>query len=279
MRFCKSQPQISLLVPFREGNDPHRTEIWNWLKQFWDSTDLDCEIVVGTDSGIPFSKSCAVNNAAKKARGRIFVILDSDCYTNPETVQKCADAIEYSEKTARKLWFVPYLHLYRLTEEITLKFLESDPTLPYSMPIPPPEEWIEKGSTNQYGHRFGAMILIMSAEAFWSVGGMDPRFRGWGGEDVSFMRALDTLYGLHETVDNSIFHMWHKRPGINYLTRRWEGQRTYNVNIRLGQRYGLANGDNTFMKALVYEHHRPRWWKSLWRWIKRRVNCLLRRKK
>lgn len=273
MRWCKSQPLVSLLVPFREGNDPQRTRIWEWLEKFYSNPEFNFEVVVGTDDGVIFSKSTAVNNAALKARGKVFVILDADCYTNPAVIIRCAETIASAEEDNRSLWFVPYLTLYRLTKEKTSELLENDPPYEYDVPHPAPDDWLEPGRADQYGHKFGAMILIMSSKAFWMAGGMDPRFRGWGSEDMSFMLALDTLYGLHETVDNGIYHLWHARPKT-IATRHWDGQRVYNMNARLGQRYGLARGDQTFMKALIDEHYNPRWWNRLWRWMKQRFYCV-----
>lgn len=270
MRWCESQPLVSLLVPFREGNDPQRIKTWRWLKKFYANSGYNFEIVVGTDDGTPFSKSTAINNAAKKARGKVFVVLDSDCYTDPAVIQKCAEEIIAAEKCNRKLWFVPYLHLYRLTKEITTRIINTNPCDEYNMPYPPPESWTEPGSSDRYGHRYGAMILIMSSKAFWTVGGMDQRFRGWGSEDMSFMISLDTVYSLHETVDNAIFHLWHLRP-THSTFRHWPGQRVFNVNVRLGQRYGIARGDVTFMKALIKERYNPSCWDKLHRCIKKQL--------
>lgn len=269
MRWCKSQPLVSILVPFRENNDPQRTKTWKWLEQFYSNSGYGFEIIVGTDDGLPFSKTSAVNNAASRAKGKVFVVMDADCYTDPEVIIRCAKVIVLAEKEGRQLWFVPYLKLYRLTEEATTTIINADPVTGYSIPSQIPSGWIEPGNTDQYGHKYGAMLLMMSAKAFWTVGGMDPRFRGWGSEDLSFMISLDTLYGLHETVDNPIYHMWHARPGANTIFRRWDGQRTLNINVRLGQRYGLAKGEPTFMKVLVEEHYRPRLWIRIWNWIKK----------
>jgi hypothetical protein len=95
---------------------------------------------------------------------------------------------------------------------------------------------------------------------------MDPRFRGWGSEDVSFMRALDTIYAQHELGDNDVVHLWHERPGISWATRRWVGQPDVVANSRLGQRYAMATSEPGFMRALTSEYEHPRdvlkpWWR------------------
>jgi hypothetical protein len=85
---------------------------------------------------------------------------------------------------------------------------------------------------------------------------MDERFRGWGGEDVSFLRALDTLYCQHEVATADLCHFWHARPGENPQDRFWIGQ-VFPANSRLAQRYSLATGEPTFMRTLVKEHRHP----------------------
>lgn len=274
MRLCKSQPLVTLLVPFRKGNDPQRIRTWKWLKEFYSNPKYGFEIVEGHDDGMPFSKANAVNKAALKAHGKVFVVIDADCYINPMVIQSCAERIVAAEDAGRKLWFIPYLRLYRLTKLKTSHVLRRNPLHAFDMPYPAPQDWTEKENADRYGHQYGAMILIMSAKAFWTTGGMDPRFRGWGNEDMSFMFSMDTLYGLHETVDYGIFHLWHERPGADTSSRHWDGQTKVNMNTRLGQRYTAARGDKTFMKALISERYRPTKLELVQRWIKQRLNCI-----
>ena len=252
----KPAPQISLLVPFRD-NGEHRTRVWTWLRQYWEANLGSVEVVLGHDEGFPFSKAVAVNDAASRARGRVFVILDADAYMDARVLQACVDAIDAAVSAGRRLWYMPYNHLYRLNLDITTALLEGDPTAPYRIPSPPPEDWREKvDESHSYGHRFGAMIQVMPREAFFLVGGMDPRFRGWGSEDVSLLRALDTLYCQHEVAVADLVHFWHERPGDNPADRHWIGQ-VFPANSRLAQRYSFAVGEPGFMSVLVNERDRP----------------------
>ena len=98
------------------------------------------------------------------------------------------------------------------------------------------------------------MAQVLPWEAFWEVGGMDPRFRGWGGEDVSFMRAVDTMWGKHKSTDNDVLHLWHpKIPGRYQLTRQWQGQPRPEMNNLLAGRYHEATGNLEKMRALLEE--------------------------
>lgn len=248
--------QISLLVPFRaDYKQPERIRTWIWLRRYWKAQLPGAEIVMGSSTGEIFSKTEAVNDAASRASGRIFVILDSDAYMDPKVIQGCADEIDYAQRRGQNRWFIPYRALYRLTREKSDQILESDPTEPLELQVssPPADEDVESTVGSMHGRRYGAMIQMMPREAFALVGGMDPRFRGWGGEDISFARAVDTLYGKHKTTNNDVLHIWHPKFGADYHTRRWQGQTSGEPNKHLATRYSLATGDRDRMRALVDE--------------------------
>ena len=256
----RHRPDLSLLVPFHEDHDQeHRTRVWKWLEHFWRCQLPEAEIVIGEYNQLPFSKARAVNEAAENASGRVFTILDADCFMDPQVLDGCTWSILKAQEEDRRLWFVPYRNLWRLNEKATRYILESDPCAPYNFPSPPPPKDLDphQPGSEGYGHRFGAMVMIMPAEAFWKVGGFDFRFAGWGAEDSAILKSLDTLWSLHENTPNDMLHMWHQHLGDidDHASRRWTGQKTGNLNARLGQRYDLASADPTFMQALVNERN------------------------
>jgi hypothetical protein len=170
------------------------------------------------------------------------------------------------------LWFIPYNRLFRLSESISNDVLNSDPADPVVIPDPPPPEDVDGLDGSGWGHYFGALIQIMPREAFECVGGMDERFRGWGGEDVAFLHALDWLFGQHKNTPNSVFHLWHPQivpqeiwtdpRGQQWKVRMWEGQKAAHSNDRLAQRYSNSRGNPAKMQALVDEGHslkKKRW--------------------
>jgi len=62
----------------------------------------------------------------------------------------------------------------------------------------------------------------------------DCRFRGWGGEDHSAMRALDTLDWRHTTHPTQVLHLWHpmlSRHGsaswVEWKDRLWDGSQSW----------------------------------------------------
>lgn len=244
---------ISLLVPFRSDNG-RRAETWNWLQRYWQHELPGAQIILGTDTHPAFSKTSAVNNAAKLAEGDIFVILDADCYLPGDVILACAENIRSERKQGRHLWYMPYRSFYRLTDSASRVIIESDPRLPPRFFASAPslsDTQNQLGSVN--GHWFGALIQIMPREAFESVGGMDTRFHGWGGEDVAFMHAVDTIYGKHKTTPNGVVHLWHPSIGEDVKTRMWDGQEKPGNNSDLAGRYYMANGNRLAMLRLVTE--------------------------
>lgn len=261
---------ISFLVPFRPDNDI-RDETWAWLKEHYHFLLPGSEIVVGVDDGCdPFSKSMAVNDAASRARGDVFVIMDADCLISPGVIEECAKKIrrargpirgrrrlrhhdEDLDLGRRHLWFVPYRRFWRLNKFFSRIIIDSDPRRDVRIDEPPDESLLDSWTGVSSGHHWGALILIMPREAFELVGGMDPRFRSWGSEDVSFMWAVDTLYGKHRTSDNPVFHLWHPRHGGDtHVTRFWKGG-TAGQNNALAMRFRAALGDRARMRRLVDE--------------------------
>ena len=257
---------ISLLVPFRPAQwdeDDYRTRDWQWLRQYWAHELPDAEIVLGTDDGYPFSKTAAINDAARRATGDIFVILDSDCYISGRVLKSCARRIRNAESRGRALWFVPYRRFHRLPPSVTDELLDSDPTNPLRFGDPYPYLPGDHPYGQRVdGHHYGALITMISRHAFWDVmGGTDLRFRGWGSEDVAWMFAADTLYGRHQTSDNDVFHMYHHGIGSTWKTRQWEGQESYLPQHELAMRYNRARFDLEAMRRLVDHGHHPhdRW--------------------
>lgn len=247
----RHKPKISILIPF-SSTDPIRTHNFKWIVEYWKNELPEAEVIVGRSAGEVFCKGEALNNAVRKARGKVLVIMDADAYIGGDIIDRCADRI--LEELDNHLWYVPYRHLYRLTDYATRLITNSNPERPIRLPSPPPDEYIENNrDKSKYGHRYGAMCMMFPREAFDILGCFDERFKGWGGEDVALLRALDTLYGKHKTTNNDILHLWHPFIGKDYKTRRWEGQHSGNVNNKLANEYHRATRHPSRMRKLVDE--------------------------
>ena len=187
-----------------------------------------------------------------KARGDIFVILDADCLIAGDVIEYCATEIRNARKRGNRLWFMPYRYFYRLTDLASREILNSDPANPPRFfALGPANYKVQDNKAADQAHWFGALIQIMPREAFAIAGGMDNRFHGWGGEDVAFMHAVDTLYCQHKTSPNGVIHLWHPSIGNSVKDRMWTGQTRPGTNGNLAARYFRAMGDAGRMRELV----------------------------
>ena len=255
-----SEELLSLLFPFRDDSAEGRLANFEWLRDFYHHELPDAEIVIGEDTGHPFSKTCALNNAFRRCHGDIIVLLDADCYIEPSVITQCAQRIRKARQLGEPLWFVPYRHLFRLTKEATARLIVSDPEHAHRFSVPP--KFVDCGDMHGSGagHWFGALIQIMPREAFELAGGMPADFRGWGGEDVTFVRILDTLLGItHRTSGNQVIALWHPQHG-DALLREWDGQAKNKVtglstgaNNKLAVRYRQVYRDRERTRAIIRE--------------------------
>jgi len=258
---------ISIVIPFKPSKHYKRqAKNFKWVQKYWECQLPGAEIIVGTDPDkkLPFSKSAAVNAGVKKSHGDIIVVADADGYIEIEAVLLCAKRIRKAIRRGHKLWFVPYRQFYRLTDEASQRVLDSKPCDPYVFPEPPNPCDIQNRLGSGRGHWYGAMMQIFPRVAFDIVGGWDTRFRGWGGEDHSAMRAMDTLYAPHKTLPGQILHLWHPMMGkeghktgmkswVTWNKRLWDNQTNPGDNNRLATRYSRANGNRKRMRRLTME--------------------------
>jgi len=209
--------KLSLLVPFRD--DGSRARLASWVLARWKFYFPEAEIIVASDDGKdPFCKTMAVNNAAAKASGDILGILDADVWIHARAVREAVEMVA----SGKAPWVVPSNKVYRLSEGFTDQLLSLDPSIRF--PGVGPADVTRVTGVVGFLHLF-------PREAYDRVGGMDERFRGWGGEDNAWMWALDCLWGKHVTLENTVFHLWHPLPKSPQGKRVWPGQDRRNSPI------------------------------------------------
>ncbi len=249
----RKHPKLSLLIPF-SSKDRIRRQHFKWLLKYWKHELPDAEIIIGKSHSRVFCKGEALNHAFKRSTGQVIVVLDADAYMEGNIINYCADRI--IENLDNHLWYVPYRYLYRLTAKATQLVVNSDPEHPFRIPNPPPPWFVEnQGDMIKYGSRYGAMVTMFPREAMKVIKCFDERFKGWGGEDIAFLRALDTLYGKHKTTNNAVSHLWHPFVGGTYKTRMWADQKYPNANGELASRYNTATRDIQKMENIINESY------------------------
>ncbi|MGE0138655.1 MAG: galactosyltransferase-related protein [Ilumatobacteraceae bacterium] len=217
---------VSVLIPYT-ATDQARADAFHYVER-WYRERFD-DVVVGSCVG-PWSKGEALRDAAARAAGEILIVADAD------SLVELDDLEEAIRQAAAGHWVVPHRTVYRLTEAETARVYDGarfrrGPGLVVRQPYTGPP---------------GGGIVVLQRAHWELVGGVDPRFMGWGGEDISFGYALETLVGWHYRLAGRLFHLWHEHPAPD-LRGSAESE-------ALVARYKAARGDRERMAALVDEH-------------------------
>lgn len=181
---------VSVLVPYRPGG-LERERSLRWLVHRYTSAHPSWEVVVASDEvDGGWSKGLAVARATCRAAGDILVVSDGDVWC--DDVGAAVDAVR-----AGHGWAMPHDPVRRLDEEATIRVLAG--TEP---------DWDMALERPQYhGVRGGGLVVVPRAAI--AEAPMDPRFRGWGGEDIAWGDALRCLVGRPWRGDKVLWHLWH----------------------------------------------------------------------
>lgn len=191
---AKPGAAVSVLVPYTQD----RADLWRWVKHRYAALHPDWEIVdvecVGT-----WCKGATLAQAADWASGDVFVIADADSYVDPDTLRDAVDALDGHR------WVVPHGDVYRLNERATRRLLECDPDEVYDHRNGGVERAVYRGPA-------GGGFVVCGRDV-WDELPMDSRFYGYGGEDIAWGMALETLVGPFHRVGGDLVHLWHPALG------------------------------------------------------------------
>lgn len=217
---------ISILIPFKSDYG-QRDKNWSWVRQRYEKLIPEAEICLGNYPYEPFSRSRAINQAARLATRDIFLIADTDI------IFDLNDLTRWLELLSQYTWVIPFSKRYNLTPDKTNWLLQQDYGIDIKNVSLGSLEIIEcPGSLNLVPRRY-----------FEVIGGFDTRFEGWGGEDNAFKMAMDTLCGPSINADNVVWHLWHPPANIN--------SNQYQLNYSLYEKYCQASGNRTAMLKLA----------------------------
>jgi len=195
---------IAVLMPVGL-TDEWRGRAFEFVRDWYAKHFPDLPLFVGRCSG-EWSKGAAVADAAEQADQHTpdlagYVLADADSFMfDPATLRRAVDLI-----TKDTPWVVPHTHVYRLCERETAR-LEENPGL---------TPRLGHVARTPYTGPHGGGITVLSRAAWLEVDGIDPRFLGWGGEDVAFGWALETLCGDPVRLPGRLVHLWHPHPAPN----------------------------------------------------------------
>lgn len=230
------QHDFTIVIPFRGANCPHRIlalqHVLGWLQaqHGWPV------FVQVDDDEAAWCKGAVVQRALDQCGDAPGLIIhDADVLVAPGDLSRAVSAV-----CSGYAWAQPHSHVTRLTRRGT--------RLAMSGGLAP----VGTAPGGTYGRRHAAAAaggIVVTTRASWELtGGIDRRFVGWGGEDISWARALDTLAGEGFRGDGEMWHLWHPEQPMPHGRRRGSPEVE-----ELAGRYAEAEGDVALMTQLVGE--------------------------
>lgn len=203
---------VSVLVPYRGDQGGPRDRAWEFVRAWWAREHPTFTVIVGEDpdpAGL-WCKATAVAAAlALAGPADLLVIADADliCYG-------IGLAVEVVQSQGAP-WAMPHHRVNRLTEAATRAVLAGGPlpgTPPYRRhnPADPPTGRSADVAESYKGALAGGLVVL--PRALYERVPLDPRFAGWGQEDVSWGRALTLIGGQPWRGPDPLWHLWHPAP-------------------------------------------------------------------
>jgi glycosyltransferase involved in cell wall biosynthesis len=185
----------SVVVPVGGDEDEWRRLARTWVVDRYATLHPDWELIEGCCAR-PWSKGAALADGVNRATGDILVLADADSYVPVDTLERAVGIVEADPRK----WVVPHGNVYRLKQDETLRVYDGAEAQRRQVVRP------------RYTGLPGGGIVVLSREVWDEVGGVDPRFQGWGGEDLTFGWVLCVLVGWYERLGANLFHLWHPHP-------------------------------------------------------------------
>lgn len=179
---------VSIIMPFG-GACEFRTRNRDFVAERYRRLHPTWQLIEG-HSPDPWRKGVAAADAVAQSTGEVLVIADADSFIDPDVLEEAA------ELAPEVPWVVPHTRVFRLNRSATQQNMNG---VARRAPV----------VRRPYLGPAGGGIVALTREAWDAVHGIDVRFVDWGGEDVSFARALDTLVGPHVRLTGDLFHLWH----------------------------------------------------------------------
>jgi hypothetical protein len=230
----RSRMNAVILVPRRDDNGP-RDKLWQWCRGWWEREQSHLPIIEGHHTEGLFSRSSAINLAAKIAGDwDVAVIIDSDVICDPDRVK---EAVDLAYETGKLV--LPHTVRNDLDRRGSQKVMNG-----YSSSWEP---FVHQRYSVDNGHPSVSSVVVVPRSLWDMIGGFDESFRGWGYEDTAFAAAAETFAGIIR-MPGTVWHLWHPTA-----TEGRRGSTTHAINAAKGQRYRAAIGQPDLIRRLQAE--------------------------
>jgi len=180
-------PRRPVIIPY--NGEPSRRWQYDLTRAYY--THLGYDVLTGCCDG--WSKGCAVASVIGQA-GERFAVCDADLLVAPQLLTQAFGS-------------------------------EAALTIPFSRVL----NLDERGDVQKIRQRFdwAGGCWVLDRRTYDAVGGIDPRFEGWGGEDESFCRAVKILVGPVLLLEGDAWHLPHPPHPRKHTWKRTPSYRLY----------------------------------------------------
>lgn len=222
-----------VIIPFRPDSI-ERADALVYVCRFWSEANATVVIARDDPKG-PWCKAKAVHAAMSDAE--IVIVADADCWVDPTALMRCREGLNQWHD-----WALPHHRVIRLGAEYTHRLVDSDE---------PPVLDDATLEEHPYTALRAAGGVVMFKREVWNLVPMDPRFLGWGFEDVAWWYAMHTLIGPAWRGKADLFHLWHPRDVP--MDRDERSKSADPASRELLERYKAALRKPVAMQAIVDE--------------------------
>ena len=219
---------MTVVVGRSVNDDPQRVRVHAWVTRWYEARGY--RLHDGVCNSPVWCKAEAFNGVSDD----VVVLADADCLPDPVGL---AWAVE---RAGVHGWAVPGSKVRRIAPEPTADLLARDPATTDAPDFRAPLE------SEPHDVLPGGGIVAVNGGLWDEVGGFDPRFKGWGGEDWALGCALTTLSNsMAQIRPGVIWHLFHPaQPGGRVASKETDA---------LGWRYRKAKHRPDDMRALIAE--------------------------
>lgn len=185
---------VGVVIPYG-GRDRYRARSLNYVIDYHRSSHRTPWIRVGRDSGADFNRSAAVNRAVAElpASVDLLIINDADSFVTPDQLREAVALAREAPGLVRA--YTRYRRLSRAA---------ADRCRSWQQILLADDSDIEWQQSPAYAHG----VAAIQRACFEEAGGYDPKFTGWGYEDMAFELALDARWP-DRRVPGDLHHHWH----------------------------------------------------------------------
>lgn len=214
--------KVSVVIPWRPNGQHERERNFRLTEGHFFPMDWP---VVPADSGAPNFNRAESRNAGVDycMDADVVVVCDADFLPPLDAVLAACEGALADGKLHQ-----PFTEALYLTEAETASYLAHE------------------GLPERSGADLTGGCFVMTPEAWFEAGGMDPRFEGWGGEDDAFRIAAETLLGPRVHHEGVMPHLYHPFAGKF-------GSAEHKANLALLRRYVDASGNPNLIRRIIKE--------------------------